>query len=143
MTFTVYGIPQPKGSSRAFVPKGWSRAVVTSANPKLKDWQHLVAAAAQRVAGDPIDGPVVLSLVFGLARPRSLPAKVHAHIKKPDLDKLVRAVKDAITGICYHDDAQVVVLRARKDYCPTPYVTVLCEPERSMSGWAGITVRET
>ncbi len=38
------------------------------------------------------------------------------HTKKPDLDKLARALKDALKGVLYHDDAQVVVLLARKVY---------------------------
>lgn len=38
------------------------------------------------------------------------------HSKKPDLDKLVRAVQDALTGIIYKDDGQVCRLTANKNY---------------------------
>ena len=34
--FTVYGRPEPQGSTRAFIPKGWKRATVTSDNPEVE-----------------------------------------------------------------------------------------------------------
>ncbi len=36
--FTVYGRPVPQGSTRSFIPKGWTRAVITTDNKKLKPW---------------------------------------------------------------------------------------------------------
>jgi len=41
-----------------------------------------------------------------------------------DLDKLVRAVLDALTGIVWKDDAQVVALKATKVQGVTPGVEV-------------------
>jgi crossover junction endodeoxyribonuclease RusA len=35
-------------------------------------------------------------------------------LRKPDLDKLVRGVFDALSGLCFEDDARVVDLRATK-----------------------------
>jgi len=120
LAFTVWGIAQPKGSSRAFVPKGWTRAVVTAANPKTKSWQQLVSAAALDAMVSPmlLDGPVSLSVSFYLPRPKSLRAKTKPHVTKPDLDKLVRSVKDGLTQIVWHDDSQVVEVRAWKAYTP-------------------------
>lgn len=117
VSFQVAGIAQPKGSTRAFVPKGWTRPVITNANPKSKGWQQLVAEQAQTVAKDGLFmGPVVLTVTFHLPRPQSLPKRVLHHTKKPDLDKLVRNTKDALKGVLYGDDAQVVDLHARKTY---------------------------
>lgn len=119
LSFTVFGTAQPKGSARAFVPKGWKRAIVTSANPKNKGWQQLVAeAASQALNGQTFytGGAVRLTVVFSLPRPKSLPKKVSAHLKKPDLDKLVRSVKDALTKVVWQDDAQVTEIHAVKQY---------------------------
>lgn len=130
VSFRVVGIAQPKGSTRAFVPKGWTRPVITSANPKAKGWQQLVSEQAQTVAHDGLFiGPVVLTVTFHLPRPQSLPKRICHHTKKPDLDKLVRNTKDALKGILYGDDAQVVDLHARKVYAaiaaaPCAHVTV-------------------
>lgn len=117
VTFQVIGIAQPKGSTRAFLPKGWTRPIVTTDNPKSKGWQQLVAEQAQTIARDGLlVGPVVLTVTFHLPRPQSLPKRVVHHTKKPDLDKLVRSTKDALKGVLYGDDAQVVDLHARKTY---------------------------
>jgi Holliday junction resolvase RusA-like endonuclease len=130
VSFRVVGVAQPKGSTRAFVPKGWTRPIITTANPKSKGWQQLVAEQAQTVAQDGLFvGPVLLSAVFCLPRPQSLPKRVLHHTKKPDLDKLVRSTKDALKGVLYHDDAQVVKLHAEKRYAavaaaPCVHITV-------------------
>ncbi len=125
--FTVYGLAQPKGSARAFVPKGWSRAVVTSTNKNLKGWEQAVRDALQRVmAATPradletlYDSPVLVAMEFHLPRPKSLPKRVTLHTKKPDVDKLARGTVDALNGVLFHDDSQVVEVRARKVYATT------------------------
>jgi Holliday junction resolvase RusA-like endonuclease len=131
LAFTVTGIPQPKGSTRSFVPFAWAqqavaagkspRAVTTSDNPEAKGWQQLVREQAQTVAGGTLlVGPVKVAIVFRLPRPVSLPRRVVAHLRKPDLDKLVRLVLDGMRGVIYADDRAVVDLRARKVYAPVP-----------------------
>jgi Holliday junction resolvase RusA-like endonuclease len=130
LTFTVYGVPQPQGSSRAFVPKGWTRAVVTSANPKNKGWRQLVAEGASRALADHrggFQGPVRLQVSFWLPRPKTLPKGVSQHTKRPDTDKLIRSVNDALTGVVGRDDSQVVEIMARKHYAAAgdaPHATI-------------------
>lgn len=119
--FVVYGIPQPKGSTRAFVPKGWTRPVVTSDNPKNKGWQQLVAEAASHAieeipAFQLLEVPAVLRAVFYLPRPKAIRNKLVPHTKKPDLDKLLRSAKDAMTQVVYRDDSLIVEISARKEY---------------------------
>jgi len=133
MTFTVYGVARPKGSSRAFMPKGARFPVVTSDNAGLKGWENLVRYAAQQAAGATIEGPVRVHLAFALPRPQSLSKRVVHHLKKPDLDKLTRAVIDALTGIAFKDDSQVTAIRAVKCYqssgeAPQCYVCVEANP---------------
>lgn len=119
MRFTVYGTPIPKGSTKAFYIPRLKRAVVTHDNPKTKGWGQAVVDAAREAlgAGVPMDGPVALVLAFYLPKPKSAPRRVTQPLKKPDLDKLVRCVKDGLTraGV-YHDDAQVVELMGRKEF---------------------------
>lgn len=120
VSFQVFGIAQPKGSTRAFIPRGWKRPIITTDNPKSKGWQQLVAEQAQTVAREGLFlGPVVLRVVFQLPRPQSLPKHRQHHTKKPDLDKLIRSTKDALKGVLYTDDAQVVDIHAQKVYAPT------------------------
>jgi crossover junction endodeoxyribonuclease RusA len=134
VTFTVNGFAQPKGSAKAFVavsPGRAPRAIVTQDNARGKGWQQLVAEQAQSVAGNALFlGPVVLTVVFHLPRPVSLPQKVRQHTRLPDLDKLLRAVGDGLTGTVVLDDKQIVDIHARKcyaDYPRGPHATITLE----------------
>lgn len=119
ITFTVYGTPVPKGSTKAFYVKALGRAVVTHDNKRTKPWQESVVSAAREAIASaaPLEGPVALKLRFYVPRPKSAPRRVVEPTKKPDLDKLTRCVKDGLTraGV-YHDDSQVVALMARKEF---------------------------
>jgi crossover junction endodeoxyribonuclease RusA len=122
ITLIVHGHPQPKGSMRAFV-RG-RRPILTDNNPKLRWWQTLIEQEVnllRRNSGVPIyDGPVSVDVTFALVRPPSLAKKVVWHTKKPDLDKLLRAVCDALTGTLLVDDNQVVRVSAFKCYAALP-----------------------
>ena len=129
LTFIAWGVAAPKGSAKGFaVPvegkPGKFRAVVTHDNSRTKGWQQTIAEAAGRAlqAADPStfvgDAPVRLLVVFYLARPKALGKRVAHHTKKPDLDKLTRSVGDALTGVLWSDDSQVVDLQVRKRYAP-------------------------
>jgi len=119
LTFTVLGVAAPKGSTKAFYVAKLGRAVTTADNRRSAPWQESVVAAAQ-VALDgalPLDGPVGLALSFYLPRPKSAPKRITEPAKLPDLDKLVRALGDALTAAgVWHDDAQVVRVLARKAF---------------------------
>lgn len=122
LTLTVYGRPQPQGSARAFIPKGWKRAVVTSDNASLKPWRQRVSGAAYAVIPStqavPVFGahiPVEITLRFFFTKPKSA-KKRPGMTTKPDADKLIRACLDSLTGIMFHDDAQVIEIHTRKMY---------------------------
>lgn len=127
--FSVQGLPRTQGSMRAFVPKGRSWPVVVHEKGReLESWRSLVAGEARRVApSEPWAGPVSLDVVFLLPRPgghygsgrnaeRLRPAAPLLPACKPDLDKLLRGIGDALRGVLYRDDAQLVDVRARKVY---------------------------
>lgn len=119
LAFTVYGTPIPKGSTKAFWRPGMKHAAVTHDNERTKPWQESVVTAARETVGEraPFEGPVAVVVRFFMPRPKSAPKRVTEPTKKPDLDKLVRCVKDGLTraGV-YRDDAQVVVTIARKEF---------------------------
>ena len=119
--FTVYGKPEPQGSMKAFMRKGARFPVVTSDNKDLKSYrQNLSVVALERceVEGfDPIPKktPVEIDITFYFNRPASKSKRAEFTVK-PDLDKLMRAVGDALTGICFEDDSQIVHAIIRKRY---------------------------
>lgn len=132
LTFRVYGTPQPGGSKRAFPHRKTGRIIVTDDNKRAKPWMQEVAGAAidaisEWGAAPVFHGPVALEVEFVLARPkghygtgknagRERPgAPLHPAVK-PDATKLLRALEDALTGIVWRDDAQVVEQTAWKTY---------------------------
>lgn len=138
LSFVVLGTAQPQGSARAFLPKGSRRPVVTSDNPKVKDWRTQIAweaAATLKTFKDypcaPFPGAVRVLAVFRLPRPKALSkTRIVPHTKKPDLDKLTRAVGDALTGILFHDDSQIVQWKVEKCYAgltEPPHVHIVVE----------------
>lgn len=134
IAFTVRGLPIPQGSTRAFVNPKTGKPIITSSAKGLGSWRRLVSDQAQKVAPPaPWTGPVLVELFFNLPKPKSAPKKKRVWPdKRPDLDKLVRAVLDAITHILIADDSQVVELVAQKDYgAPGVEVIVSRIPEES------------
>ena len=51
------------------------------------------------------------------------------YTKKPDADNLAKAILDALNGVAYPDDAQIVKLTVRKRYGEADMVHVLIEEE--------------
>jgi Holliday junction resolvase RusA-like endonuclease len=123
--FTAYGIPQTKGSTKAYIRGG--RPIVTNDNPKAKEWQRMVAWMAQtnRPQGGIFTEAVLVRLQFFFVRPKSIkPDKRPHHTVKPDIDKATRCVLDALKGTIYQDDSQVIKLLVSKEYGPEPCVMV-------------------
>lgn len=127
----VLGDPVPQGSTRAFGRKG---KVFTTNDPtgKIEKWRADVRADATRLVQSgnarSLTGPIAVRMTFRFRRPAShfLPAnsKRPAAILRPDaptwvaqdpdVDKLARAVLDALTTVCYGDDHQVAMLHAEQ-----------------------------
>ena len=94
-----------------------------------------LVSASQAIAARPdwqiLEGGVRLFLAFYLPRPKSLGKKITAHLKAPDCSKLVRSTEDALSGILFRDDSQVIELVAAKYYTgvtDSPHVNVKVEP---------------
>jgi len=120
--FFVAGTPVPQGSTKAFYIKKTQKVVTTHSNKSTDAWRQRVASEAQRALNgrgfyeeDQRTGYEVL-LTFIFERPKSQPKKWTLNTKRPDLDKLVRAVLDGLTGIAFPDDSQVVRIVAEKRY---------------------------
>lgn len=134
----VPGIPKPAGSKRVVTNRSTGKAYVIDACDKSRDWKTSVAQVARDTyKSEPFLGPIRLEIEFIYPRPKShyrsngiLKTNApHWKSTKPDLTKLVRAVEDALTGIIWIDDAQVVLTIAEKHYpsltqCPCTLITI-------------------
>lgn len=110
----VLGRPAPQGSKR-YLGRG---VVVESAAKTLAPWRADIREAVLATWGQrpPLAGPLHVELDFVLPRPASAPKRsTPPAVRRPDLDKLVRAVLDALgsAGV-WRDDSQVVELHATK-----------------------------
>lgn len=127
VSFRVHGTPKPQGSKR-HVGNG---VMIESAGEALRSWREDVKQAAlrERAALDSsLDGPLVMSVFFRLARPSShYRTGRNAHMlrdaspsyphRRPDLDKLLRSTLDAISSAAlWHDDCCVVCVVSWKTY---------------------------
>ncbi len=121
ITFTVQGMePATQGSKRSV-----GNGIMLETNKRLKPWRLLISDAALS-SGFPLTTyPVSVSITFRFLRPKSHYNKSGLSPKAPglltskqkgDIDKLSRAVLDALTGTLLHDDSQVVQLAAHKRY---------------------------
>ena len=115
--FTVLGRALPQGSKNAF--KSGNRVVLVEASKGLKPWRSVVALEAKLKRDEVqdqslIEGPVAVELLFQFVPGKTVKRKEMT--TKPDVDKLSRAILDALTGVVWKDDSQVVELRARKQY---------------------------
>jgi Holliday junction resolvase RusA-like endonuclease len=108
VSFFVPGVPETKGS---WISLGKGR--VKADNPREKGWANAVgwmAKAAMALHQRQVtDQPVEVILHFRLP---GRPNKTRKNQR--DLDKLVRSVLDAITGIVIVDDEQVCDLTTSK-----------------------------
>ncbi len=119
LEFDVEGIPTPQGSKRAYVRNGRAN-ILEVAGESLKAWRQDVTTAAlyarKHQEFDTIDGVVEIEVYFRLPRPKSRPHDTW-HATRPDLDKLLRAVLDALTNAqVFTDDSRVADVKATKIY---------------------------
>jgi Holliday junction resolvase RusA-like endonuclease len=138
--FFVPGVPVPKGSAKAFYNKSAGKIIVQQDNrDRQKPWASLISVMAQEQKPDLHHGPMRVRLSFIMPRPNShygtgknadrlKPTAPTWHTSKPDLDKLIRCVKDSLTGILWNDDSQVADLLATKLYGDRAGVFIVVEP---------------
>lgn len=127
MQFVVEGEPVPKSrprfaNGRAYTPK------------RTKDYEQKVREA---YTGDmyPAGIPLKMLITAYLAIPKSATVKVsdgmrkgHLRpVKRPDADNIAKSITDALNGVAYADDKQIVRLTVAKYYSIWPRVEVEIE----------------
>jgi Holliday junction resolvase RusA-like endonuclease len=110
--FFVIGQPVPKSRPRV-VTKGKRRFAYTP--KRVKEWENHIKEKAEKHFERPYDGPVVVSIVFLMPRPKSRRLDYWVSTT-PDLDNLEKSVLDAMNEVAYTDDRLVVVKSSSKRY---------------------------
>jgi len=131
---SIPGPPATQGSKR-YVGNGR----VIESDKRLASWRaearHI--AAQNYVLDEPTKSAVSVAILWCIARPKShYGTGANADVvkesaprlptTKPDVDKVARAVLDALTSVVYVDDAQVTTLIVAKAYgSPETFVKVM------------------
>ena len=122
LTITIPGAPIAKKRPR-FARRG--KFVTTYNDQQTEEGKFICIMQAQLKNHQPIPVgvPIHLEVFFGMPYPASMSQKKRngaEHTKKPDIDNLLKFLKDCGNGILWHDDSQVVSVEAQKAYSDIP-----------------------
>lgn len=129
--FVVTGKPVGKGRPRASTRGGFVRMYTDA---KTLGYEAAIKDEAARAMGgaEPFETPMQLQVSCYYQLPKRWPKRLQQQALdgevfpnvRPDLDNVVKAILDAMNGVVYQDDAQVVNLVATKRYATEPRVEV-------------------
>jgi len=134
LTFVVHSAAAPQGSKRHL-----GNGVMVESSKRVKPFRQDVRFTALDTVANDWDrsGAMALTVDFHFVRPKShLTSKGNLTKSAPlfptsrtvgDIEKLVRAVNDALSGIAFDDDSQVVELHTRKLYSDTALTIITLE----------------
>jgi crossover junction endodeoxyribonuclease RusA len=157
-SFFVAGKPETQGSKSAF-GRTWTDAngkqrvavAMVEQSKGLHQWRSSIGKMALIMRPNMwrTDGLYVLNALFYMPRPKAhynskgvlKPNAPVFHSKLGDADKLLRACGDALTKICYDDDALIVAASSAKLFCrpdgvPGAHITVTRLDEAAATGAA-------
>lgn len=123
-TISIWGQPIPKHRPR-FARIG---KFVKTYSDQSKDEKCVKKIIESQWPGPPTTGGVRLLVRFCMEIPKSVPKKkresLTVHTKRPDLDNLIKWVKDCCNGVVWVDDNQVWAMSAVKVYSEKPITEI-------------------
>lgn len=130
--FSVHGAPQGKARPRFSRRRG---TVTTYTPQKTVDYEREVVRAYKSACGGLFFGekiPLAARITAYFKPPKNTRCNVRQAMyrgdilptKKPDADNIAKAICDALNGVAYHDDAQIIIMRVAKKYGEVPRVEV-------------------
>jgi Holliday junction resolvase RusA-like endonuclease len=123
----------PVGKQRARYAKRGNHVMAYTPD-KTRNYETLIKAAAIEAMGasKPLETPINLYLYIRAPIPKSLSKKrleaclngLEKPIKKPDASNVLKSVEDAMNGVVYKDDSQIVNIHVTKVYCSVSGIDV-------------------
>lgn len=131
LAFSLNGEPRGKGRPRVDTRGAFPRIHTDSKTAKYER-SVAKAAMAQMVGRAPLQGPLSVSLRFRMPIAKSATKRAKAamaageiaHQGRPDLDNMAKAIFDALNGVVFVDDSQIVRSFCTKLYAEQPGVDV-------------------
>jgi Holliday junction resolvase RusA-like endonuclease len=130
--FTIYGEPVAKGRPR-FSTRGKYPVAFTPEKTKAYEFEVGMMALAAMGGSKPLEGALEAFIYVTFAVPESYSKKrleaclsgSEKHIKKPDLDNVVKCVIDGMDKIVFDNDSQITSIHATKVYGEVAKVEVM------------------
>lgn len=131
--FTIPGEPCAQGRPRFSTLGGYVKAIDPAKSRNQKAFvKYLATTAAKQQGWTYTDLPLYVEIIAYMGIPKSKPKKWRTAAirgqerptKKPDVDNLFKLVTDALSGVIYADDKQIVSCRVQKWYSEEPRTEV-------------------
>lgn len=130
--FTVMGEPRGKQRARTYRHGNFTKTVTPE---QTVVYENLIALEYRRQCCDfRFNDKEMLAIVIEayFSIPKSVSKKNRVMmieralrpVKKPDGDNIIKVVCDALNGLAYHDDAQIVDMVVRKYYAESPKLVI-------------------
>lgn len=105
----VKGKPRPRAKVMGSMPSIYP-------DPSGVKYEKLLRTMYEAQGCGKHDGPVSVTILYGRQMPKSRPKRMEFEddTYKPDVDNVAKAVLDALNGVAYDDDKQVVSLSVHK-----------------------------
>lgn len=126
VTFHVPGKPQGKARARTFRDSRTGSSMSMTPERTVLYENFIKERYLERCGGVCLESetPVALQVVARFLPPKSISKKHRSAmlegrelpLKKPDTDNILKVVADALNGVAYHDDKQIVLMSAKKIY---------------------------
>lgn len=106
---------------------------VRTYDPKSKDKEQFVTYVQDNYGFEKMEGMIQASIVANFSIPKSYSDKktntLHNQFrpKKPDVDNIAKFYLDALNGIAYNDDSQIICLEVTKKYSKMPSTSILLQ----------------
>lgn len=122
ITIEISGDPIPQPRARITVRNGFANAYTPKDHP-IHSYRMAIVLAWRAAVNMQFDGPLRVTMHFQFARPKS--SKRASHTVRPDVSNCIKGVEDALNGVAWGDDAQIVELCGSKSYgTPRTLITV-------------------
>ena len=120
--FTVPGLPIAQPRQRHRIIGKFVQNYTPTKSPVNVFKSAVQLCAAEQMSGALMEGPLHLEVQMYFPRPKSKqwkkrPMPRECHTGKPDLDNVLKSLKDALKNVVWHDDAQVFHVDASKYVC--------------------------
>jgi Holliday junction resolvase RusA-like endonuclease len=135
VAFSMSGVPRPQGRPRTRVIR--QKYAVIYKDPVDADYEKAIAGIAREAMGNrpPLKGPLSVTWRFRMPIPKSgtkraraaMIAGETAHVSRPDCSNMLKACEDAMNGVVFLDDAQIVRGFFTKVYAERPGIDVRVE----------------